>query len=77
VLRQRTVILIQVGFEPHALEKPLLGQMISDIRAKLAGHDMYSLKIVSKKTPFKGEVVPTFHGDPDSIEKAKRVLGIY
>jgi hypothetical protein len=70
------MIRFEMDFESHSLEKPLIRQTKEDIRARLEGHEIGSLKIVLKKRPGR-QIALQFHGDPENVEKAKRLLGIY
>jgi hypothetical protein len=74
--RNPRVITFHVDFIPHPFEKTGIEQTKEDIRSRLAGHDIQRLKIVMKK-PAGGEIALQFLGDPQMVEKARRVLGIY
>ena len=68
--------IIEVGFNPHPLEKTLIEQTKEHIRSRLAGADIYRLKIILKKRPG-SQIALQFLGDPDGVDKARRLLGIY
>ena len=70
------MIRIDVGFEPHPFEKPAIEQMKEDIRNRLSGHEFGLFKIVLKKQ-LGSPIALHFQGDPESVEKARRLLGIY
>lgn len=71
------MVKIEVGFQPHPFDKALVEQTKQDIQDRLAGHEFGLFKIVLKKPP--GSQQPSFQflGDPESCEKARRLLGIY
>ncbi|HEV2804735.1 MAG TPA: hypothetical protein VGW57_07385 [Chthoniobacterales bacterium] len=71
------MIRIEVGFEPHLFEKPMIEQTKEDIENRLQGHEFGRLKIVLKKPPQSQQIAIQFLGEPESCEKAKRLLGIY
>ena len=68
--------IIEVGFNPHPFEKTLIEQTKEHIRSRLAGADINRLKIVLKKGPG-SQIAFQFLGDPDGVDLAKRLLGIY
>ena len=68
--------IIEVGFNPHPFEKTLIEQTKEHIRSRLAGSDINRLKIVLKKRPG-SQIAFQFLGDPDGVDLAKRLLGIY
>ena len=68
---------IEVGFEPHPFEKALVDQTKQDIQNRLYGHEFGRFKIVLKKPPHSPQITLQFVGDPESCDKAKRLLGIY
>lgn len=68
---------IEVGFEPHSFERRLVRQTRTDIRNRLHGHELDRLKIVLRKAAESRRIAFQFVGDPESREKAKRLLGIY
>jgi hypothetical protein len=68
--------IIEVGFNPHPFEKTMIEQTKEHIRDRLAGADINRLKIVLTKRPG-GQIAFQFLGDPDGVDKAKRLLGIY
>jgi hypothetical protein len=68
--------IIEVGFDPHPFEKTLIEQTKEHIRSRLAGEEIHRLKIVLKKRPG-SEIALQFVGDPDGVDKAKRLLGVY
>ena len=70
------MIRFEVGFEPQPLEKPLIQQTKDDIRARLEGHDIGGLRIVLKKRSG-SQIALQFLADPETVEKAKQLLGIY
>ena len=71
------MVKIEVGFEPHPFEKSVVEQTKEDIENRLQGHDFGRFKIVLKKPPHSQHIALQFLGDPESCEKAKRLLGIY
>ena len=71
------MIKIEVGFEPHPFEKSMVEQTKEDIADRLNGHEFGRFKIVLKKGHGSQQITLQFLGDPDSCEKAKRLLGIY
>jgi hypothetical protein len=71
------MVRIEVGFEPHPYEKALISQTHEDIRNRLHGHEFGRFKIVLKKPPHTQQITLQFLGDPESCDKAKRLLGIY
>lgn len=70
------MIRFQVDFTAHPFEKPAIEQTKEDIRSRLEGQDIQELKIVMKK-PLGGQIALQFLGDPQTVEKARRLLGIY
>lgn len=68
------MILLEVGFKPRWLERKLIRQTKSDVLRRLRGHDFGLLRIVLKKRD--GRVAFQFFGEPDSVERAKALLGI-
>ena len=68
---------IEVGFEPHPFENALVAQTQEDIRNRLNGHEFGRFKIVLKKPPHTQQIALQFLGDPESCDKAKRLLGVY
>ncbi len=71
------MIKIEIGFEPHPFEKRGVEQAREDIQSRLHGHEFGRFKIVLKKSPGNGQLDYQFLGDPESCEKARRILGIY
>ena len=71
------MVRIEVGFEPHPFEKTLVTQTQEDIRNRLHGHEFGRFKIVLKKPPHTQQIALQFLGDPESCDRAKRLLGIY
>jgi hypothetical protein len=71
------MIKIDLGFDPHPFEKSMVEQTREDIRNRLNGHEFGRFKIVLKKPPGNQQISLQFLGDPDSCDKAKRLLGIY
>ncbi|MEY2577106.1 MAG: hypothetical protein QOF80_2593 [Verrucomicrobiota bacterium] len=71
------MVKIEVGFEPHPYEKAVVQQTQEDIQLRLQGHEFGRFKIVLKKRPGSHEIVLECVGNPESCEKAKRLLGIY
>jgi hypothetical protein len=67
---------IEVGFEPHPFEKPALKQVKEDIENRLQGHEFGRFKIVLKKAFGTHQIACHFVGNPESCEKAKRLLGL-
>lgn len=71
------MVRIEVGFESHPFEKALVEQTKQDIQARLHGNEFGRFKIVLKKPPHSQQIALQFLGDPESCDKAKRILGIY
>jgi len=71
------MIKIEVGFAPHAFEKAMVEQTKEDIENRLQGHEFGRFKIVLKKPPSSQQIALQFLGDPESCDKARRLLGIY
>jgi hypothetical protein len=71
------MVRIEVGFEPHPFEKQIVEQTKEDIENRLNGHEFGRFKIVLKKGHGSQQIALQFLGDPESCEKAKRLLGIY
>jgi hypothetical protein len=67
---------VELGFVPDPFEKRVIQQTKDDIAARLDGHEISQVKIVLKKRP-DNQIAFQFVGDPDNVEKAKRLLGIY
>ena len=74
--QKNSMPIIEVGFNPHPFEKTLVEQTKEHIRNRLAGADINRLKIVLKKRPG-SQIALQFLGDPDGVDQAKRLLGIY
>ena len=70
------MIRFEVDFVPHEFEKAGVEQTKDDIRDRLQGHEFGRLKIVLKKT-IGNRIELQFLGDPQDVEKARRLLGIY
>lgn len=68
------MVRLEMGFKPGWFERNLVRQTKSDILRKLEGHDFGLLRIVLKKRD--GRVAFQFFGDPQTIEKAKDLLGM-
>lgn len=71
------MVKIEVGFQPHPFDKAMVEQTQQDIQDRLAGHEFGLFKIVLKKSPGSQQTSLQFLGDPESCEKARRLLGIY
>ena len=71
------MVKIEVGFEPHSFEKSIVEQTKEDIANRLHGHEFGRFKIVLKKPPQSQQITLQFFGDPESCDKARRLLGIY
>jgi len=71
------MIKIEVDFEAHPFEKAGLEQTKEDIQNRLNGHEFGRFKIVLKRSQGNGQIAFQFLGDPESCEKARRLLGIY
>ena len=71
------MVRIDVGFDPHPFEKAVVEETQEDIQNRLHGHEFGRFKIVLKKPPQSQQIALQFLGDPESCEKAKRLLGIY
>jgi hypothetical protein len=69
------MIYFELGFEPNAFEKATIEQTKADAQQRLEGQLLEDLKIVLKKLPG-NRIVFHFVGDPDSVDRAKRLLGI-
>ena len=70
------MIRIEADFTPHPFEKSGIEQTKEDIRARLHGHEFARLKIVLKKR-MGNQIQMQFLGDPQDVEKARRLLGVY
>lgn len=71
------MVKIEVDFEPHAFERPLIEQTKEDIQNRLHGHEFGRFKIVLKKPQHSQQIAFQFLGDPQDCDKARRLLGIY
>ena len=71
------MVRIDVDFHPHPFEKAVVEQTKDDIQNRLHGHEFGRFKIVLKKPAHSQQIAFQFLGDPESCEKAKRLLGIY
>jgi hypothetical protein len=71
------MIKIEVDFQPHPFEKSAVAEKIEDLRNRLNGHEFGLFKIVLKKNPGSQQFALQFLGDPESCDKARRLLGIY
>jgi hypothetical protein len=69
------MVRIELGFEANEFERPIIEQTKEDIRQRLDGQLLDNIKIVLKKRPGNA-IALEFAGDPDSVERAKRLLGI-
>ena len=65
---------IETDFRPRFLERKIIRQTKKDVRRRLNGHEFKLLRIVLKKR--NGRFALQFVGDPNSIEKAKDLLGM-
>jgi len=63
-----------MGFKPRLFERNLLRQTKHDLLERLRGQELGLLRIVLKKR--NGRLAFQFFGDPQSVEKAKGLLGI-
>ena len=67
---------IELDFVPTgAFERRLVYQIQDDIRARLEGHDITGIKIVLTKSRY-NQIAFDFVGDPENIDKAKRLLAV-
>jgi hypothetical protein len=71
------MIRIDLDFEPHPFERSVVEQTKEDIRNRLNGQEFGAFKIVLKRSPGSQQFAWQFLGDPESCEKARRLLGIY
>jgi hypothetical protein len=71
------MIRIDVGFTPHHFERTVVQETSDDIQSRLTGHEFGRFKIVLKKLPGHPNIALQFLGDPESCDKAKRLLGVY
>ena len=69
------MIYFELGFKPNAFEKTTIEQTKADAQQRLEGQLLEDLKIVLKKLPG-NQIVFHFVGDPDSVDRAKRLLEI-
>ncbi|HKP02445.1 MAG TPA: hypothetical protein VJU77_03700 [Chthoniobacterales bacterium] len=74
--RRGEVIRFEVDFVPHSFEKAGVEQTKDDIKARLTGHEFARLKIILKKR-LGNQIELQFVGDPQDVERARRLLGIY
>jgi hypothetical protein len=65
---------LETGFKPRWFERNIIRQTKSDVLERLQGHELGLLRIVLKKR--NGRLAFQFFGDPNSVEKAKGLLGI-
>jgi hypothetical protein len=65
---------LEMGFKPGLFERNMIRQTKSDVLNRLQGHKLGLLRIVLKKR--NGRLAFQFFGDPNSVEKAKGLLGI-
>ena len=72
--RPLVMVRLEMGFRPGWFERNLIRQTKDDILRRLQGHELGVLRIVLKKRD--GRVAFQFFGDPNSVEKAKDLLGI-
>ena len=70
------MIRIELGFVPDGFEKAGIEQTKEDILARLTGHEFERLKIVLKKD-IGNRIHLQFLGEPQEVEKARRLLGTY
>ena len=70
------MVRVETDFTPNPVEKAGIEQTKEDIQARLHGHEFSRLKIVLKKR-IGNEIALQFLGEPQDVEKARRVLGIY
>lgn len=68
------MVRLEMGFRPRLFERNLLRQTEHDVLERLRGQELGLLRIVLKKR--NGKVAFQFFGDPQSVEKAKGLLGI-
>jgi hypothetical protein len=64
-----------VDFTPHPFEKRDVNQTIEDMRERLSGR-VDRLKVILKKH-VGNQISFKFVGEPETVETAKRLLGIY
>jgi hypothetical protein len=65
---------LEMGFKPGLFERNMIRQTKNDVLERLQGHKLGLLRIVLKKR--NGRLAFQFFGDPNSVEKAKGLLGI-
>ncbi len=68
------MVRLEMGFKPRLFERNLLRQTKHDLLERLRGQELGLLRIVLKKR--NGRLAFQFFGDPQSVEKAKGLLGI-
>ena len=68
------MVRLEVGFKPRWLERKLIRWTKSDVRRRLRGHHFNPLRIVLKKRD--GRVAFQFFGEPETVERAKALLGM-
>ena len=68
------MVRLEVGFKPRWLERKLIRRTKSDVRRRLRGHHFNPLRIVLKKCD--GRVAFQFFGEPETVERAKALLGM-
>lgn len=66
---------LETDFVPGVFERRIVQQTKEDIRQRLEGYDLDFLRIVLKRRP-RG-LAFQFFGNPETVEKAKGLLGIY
>lgn len=68
------MVRLEMGFKPGWFDRNPIRQTKNDILRRLEGYDFDLLRIVLKKRD--GRVAFQVFGDPNSVEKAKDLLGI-
>jgi hypothetical protein len=68
------MVRLEMGFKPRWFERTIIRQTKNDVLERLQGQKLGLLRIVLKKR--NGRLAFQFFGDPQSVEKAKGLLGI-
>lgn len=68
------MVRLEIGFKPRWFERNLVRQTKHDVLRRLRDHQLGLLRIILKKR--NGKLAFQFFGDPETVEKAKALLGI-
>ena len=70
------MVTVQIGFSVQGFEKYAVERTKAELLEKLQGYGFDRLRIVMKRLPG-ARLDFEFFGDPDQVENARRLLGIY